>query len=236
MIYTYASSRHILDLILAITLSADIAVWTAHLDESIKHWYSRDYGNAFKLNVCFHRISTDICITTTLTSKSSEELYCSSHWLYSICSERNATLYMAHSDEGLDQVKLVLACQWSSGYIHDDVIKWKPFSALLALCEGNSPATGELPPQRPVTRNFDVLVDLCLNKRSSKPSRRRWLETPSRSLWRHCNDRTCWQEVENKSQAVHEVHVKFALAIYEPMNTKPTMIKYIYLNHELPPN
>ena len=30
------------------------------------------------------------------------------------------------------------------------------FSALLALCEGHSPVTGEFPSQRPVTRNFDV--------------------------------------------------------------------------------
>ena len=28
---------------------------------------------------------------------------------------------------------------------------------------------------------------ICLNKRLSKQSRRRWVETPSRSLWRHCN-------------------------------------------------
>ena len=30
------------------------------------------------------------------------------------------------------------------------------FSALLALCAGNSPVTGEFPSQRPVTRSFDV--------------------------------------------------------------------------------
>ena len=32
------------------------------------------------------------------------------------------------------------------------------FSALLALCAGNSPVTGEFPSQRPVTRSFDVLI------------------------------------------------------------------------------
>ena len=41
--------------------------------------------------------------------------------------------------------------------------------------------------QRPVTRNFDALADLRLNKRFSKHSRCRWFETPSRSLWRRCN-------------------------------------------------
>ena len=30
------------------------------------------------------------------------------------------------------------------------------FSALLALCAGNSPVTGEFPAQRPVTRSFDI--------------------------------------------------------------------------------
>ena len=42
------------------------------------------------------------------------------------------------------------------------------FSALLAICAGNSPVTGEFPAQRPVTRNFDVFFDLRLNKRLSK--------------------------------------------------------------------
>ena len=38
------------------------------------------------------------------------------------------------------------------------------FSALLALCAGNSPVTGEFPAQRPVTRSFAVSFDLRLNK------------------------------------------------------------------------
>ena len=42
----------------------------------------------------------------------------------------------------------------------DVVIKWKQFSALLAICAGNSPVTGEFPIQRPVTRSFDVSFDL----------------------------------------------------------------------------
>ena len=36
------------------------------------------------------------------------------------------------------------------------------FSAILALCAGNSPVTGEFPTQRPVTRSFDVFFDLRL--------------------------------------------------------------------------
>ena len=44
------------------------------------------------------------------------------------------------------------------------------FSALLALCVGNSPVTGEFPPQRLVTRNVDMFFDLRLNKRLSNQS------------------------------------------------------------------
>ena len=62
------------------------------------------------------------------------------------------------------------------------------FSALLAICAGNSPVPGEFPAQRPMTRGFDVFFDLRPNKRLSKQSRGWWFETPSRSLWRHCND------------------------------------------------
>ena len=47
--------------------------------------------------------------------------------------------------------------------------------------------TGEFPSQRPVSdADVDFFFDLCLNKRLSKQSRRRWFENPSCSLWRHC--------------------------------------------------
>ena len=61
------------------------------------------------------------------------------------------------------------------------------FSALLALCAGNSPVPGEFPAQRPVTRSFDVFFDLRLNKRLSKQSWCWLFETLSRSFWRNCN-------------------------------------------------
>ena len=61
------------------------------------------------------------------------------------------------------------------------------YSALLAICAGNSLTTGEFPAQRPVTRSFGVFFDLSLNKRLSKHSWGWWFKTPTRSLWRHCN-------------------------------------------------
>ena len=42
------------------------------------------------------------------------------------------------------------------------------FSALLALCEGDSPANGEFPAQRLVTHFFDAFFDLRQNKQLSK--------------------------------------------------------------------
>ena len=38
------------------------------------------------------------------------------------------------------------------------------FSALLALCAGNSPVPGEFPAQRTVTRSFDFFFDLRLDQ------------------------------------------------------------------------
>ena len=51
------------------------------------------------------------------------------------------------------------------------------FSALLALCAGNSLVTGEFPSQRQVTRNFDVFfiytrINGWLNKREASDLRR----------------------------------------------------------------
>ena len=65
------------------------------------------------------------------------------------------------------------------------------FSALLAICAGNSLVTGEFAAHRPVTRSFDIFFDLCLKKRLSKQSWRWWFETLSRPLWRHYNEMWC---------------------------------------------
>ena len=68
----------------------------------------------------------------------------------------------------------------------------------MAIRAGNSPVTGEFPAQGPVTRIFDDLFDLYLNKRLSKQSWGWWFEMPSRPLWRHCNGflgNDCMQKV-----------------------------------------
>ena len=71
------------------------------------------------------------------------------------------------------------------------------FSALSALCAGNSQVTGEFPSQRPVTQSFDVfsfLICAWLHGFKSK-SWGWWLETPSRSLWHQCNETVSWNNV-----------------------------------------
>ena len=62
------------------------------------------------------------------------------------------------------------------------------FSALLAICAGNSPVNSEFPAQRPVTQRVDVFFDMHLNKQLSKHSWGWSFETPSRSLWRRSNE------------------------------------------------
>ena len=71
-------------------------------------------------------------------------------------------------------------------------ISWWPhqmetFSALLAICAGNSLVPGEFPTRSPVMRSFYVFFDLHLNKRLSKQSWGWSLKTISCPLWHHRN-------------------------------------------------
>ena len=61
------------------------------------------------------------------------------------------------------------------------------FSALLAICAGNSPVPGEFPTKK--ASDAELWCFLCLrpNKQLSKHSWGWWFETPSWPLWRHCN-------------------------------------------------
>ena len=66
------------------------------------------------------------------------------------------------------------------------------FSALLAICAGNSPVPMNSPHKgqwRGALMFWCFDVDLSLNERLSKQSRGWWFETQSRPLWRHCNDK-----------------------------------------------
>ena len=92
------------------------------------------------------------------------------------------------------------------------------YSALLALCVGNSLATGEFPAQRPVTRSFEFFFDLRLNKRLSKQPWDWRFETPSRLLWRHCNEIAeqlqCWLSWWNWKSLMFNKSVYIPLTLY----------------------
>ena len=68
---------------------------------------------------------------------------------------------------------------------HDDVIKWEHFQRYWPFVRGihRSPVNS----QRPVTRSFDIYIDLRLNERLSKQSWSWWFETQLCPLWRHSN-------------------------------------------------
>ena len=82
------------------------------------------------------------------------------------------------------------------------------FSALLAICAGNSPVTGEFHTQRPVTRRFDIFSFLRLNKRLNKQRWGWWFETPSSPLWRHGNDQWIYSTTENTRKSTTNTSVK----------------------------
>ena len=95
------------------------------------------------------------------------------------------------------------------------------FSALLAICAGNSPVPGEFSTQRPVTRIFDVYFDLRPNKRLSKQSWGWWFETLSYPLWRHRNVLT----MSNNGYIV--THTAFQVALISTSYTMGTSGTYV---------
>ena len=105
--------------------------------------------------------------------------------------------YDANHSESTSQERVTFVSSWRQGVIcaknWHSMTWWRhqmeTFSALLAICAGNSPVPGEFPTQRPVTRSFDVFFDLRLNKRLRKQPRGWWFETPPCPLWRHRNGR-----------------------------------------------
>ena len=93
-------------------------------------------------------------------------------------------------------VHILVTCNWfcvTRPLTHLMYFTWwrhqmETFSALLAICAGNSPVvTGEFLAQRPVTQSFDVFFNPSLNKRLSKQTWGWWFEMLSRPLWRHSN-------------------------------------------------
>ena len=121
-----------------------------------------------------HKLMAHICTTMLEWVRRNKENNVALHYQHSVRRTRASSNGQPAMQKGI-----------TSWWRHQMEI----FSAVLALCAGNSPVTGEFPSQRPVTRSFDVFFDLRLNKRLSKQSWGWWFETPSCSLWRHRNDK-----------------------------------------------
>ena len=94
----------------------------------------------------------------------------------------------AHFIKQAWQVSWAIASVWGNRKIPWWCHQMETFSALLAICAGNSQVPGEFPLQRPVTWSFDVFFDLRLNKRLSKQSWGWCFEAQSSPLWCHSND------------------------------------------------
>ena len=77
-----------------------------------------------------------------------------------------------------------LISTWLSSWLHHQM---ETLSRSLALCVGNSPVTSEFPSKRPAMLRFDIIFDLCLNKRLSKQLWGWWVEKLFHPLWCHCN-------------------------------------------------
>ena len=108
------------------------------------------------------------------------------------CQAHMSWLRHWHSDNSEKTLKDICnICHYTTTTVHEETWwhhqKGNIFRITDPLC-GKFIGHRWIPPQRPVSRSFDVFFDLRLNKRFSKQSGRRWFETKSRSLWRHYND------------------------------------------------
>ena len=99
-------------------------------------------------------------------------------WTYPLFIKRPMNMY------GKEEISIHIE-------VHSDIPWWRhqmeTFSALLAICAGNSPVPGEFPAKRSVTRSFDVFFDRRLHTRLSKQSWGWCFETLSCPLRRHRN-------------------------------------------------
>ena len=131
--------------------STTIFTLTYLLPLSLAHF--RQQKTPFKLAILYNRSIPDAHHSFLL-----EEAilfrplcHCTSFRQYDISHECSWNMFMPwHGYTFHNTVPVVREIQQSLADCHNhyDVIKWKPFSALLALCVGNPPVTGGFPTQR----------------------------------------------------------------------------------------
>ena len=110
------------------------------------------------------------------------------------------------------------------------------FSSFLALCAGNSPVTGELPPHKPVTRSFDLIYDwtnLWVNIKNAGDLRRHHA---------HCDVTVmdwlvyCWHSLKGRCPAMtiilHSItsYMLISKVDNEPICIEPNFIRICFVN------
>ena len=128
---------------------------------------------------------------------------------------------------------VAICCGWGSPdrvplCVHDEDVPWgslpwwphqmETFSALLAICAGNSPVPGEFPAQKPVTWNFNVFFVLRPNELLSKQLWGWWFKTPSHPLWRHRNATTEIRELSSCQCSCHWRHCRLCHYVYKGLS------------------
>ena len=128
------------------------------------------YGSPVKLIILFRDVALDTCIHAPKCHKACVLMQLPNHVFKTLVCN-----YTHMKQRGVIFRQCMMTS--SNGNI---------FRVTGHLC-GEFTGHGEFPAQRPVTRSFDVFLDLRLNKRLGKQSWGWWSETLSCPLWRHCN-------------------------------------------------
>ena len=146
----------------------------------------RSWRESLLVSLC-PSVCPPVCAQTCIRSVSSLILTWSISCLYTLSTSFSCVACWFCKSQNLNTFTSWLGTSrsgllWMWGHIAWWRHQMEIFSALQALCAGNSPVPGEFPAERPVTRSFDILFDPCPNKRLSKQSWGWWFQTPSRSL------------------------------------------------------
>ena len=156
--------------------SASLAfVWGIHRDR----WIPRTKGQL--RGKCFH-LMTSSCIGTGVCGSWSRGMNTSYltnvdsfvMLFFSLLSIHTDPLQWRHNERDGVLNRQPQHCLLNRLFRHRSKKTYK--HRVTGLCPRNWPVTGEFPSQRPVTQSFNVFFDPRLNKRLSKPSRRRWFE------------------------------------------------------------
>ena len=143
----------------------DFRVVVDHVREWLGQWASREVSGKEKEK----NLGLDSILGAALNSLLTEFVFKNYKYdlVFHVFSVTKLALVVSHGRQ-LEWILWLLMTWWcrEPGHQLTRYLWWhyqmKTFSALLALCEGNSPVTGEFPSQRPVTLNFDAFFDLCL--------------------------------------------------------------------------